>query len=358
MRGSWRVSELASEALRNLNASPFRAATTVGLFAAVFAALSFMDFALTEEVLKLRAALDARGARVVVATAENGLPAARCDALRWLSGVQAAGGVRRGSVLTLAAAPRIRFQSGAVTAGILEIWDPTYPGEYVGGFVTGASFAEELSLRPGALLVLSDSRRDTVGAVLNVRERNPTADRWLMEVIPPVGRVSECWVEFSPGSLDVAANLLGAWFEGRGRQVAVRPLVPASEFTRDPVLELARRPQAEAWVPLGLIVGLVTSLVIWLRRSEAALYRALGVPPAGLVLMAQVEATALIVLGWFIGGTWALALAEAFIGSIGVDQLVVGLRSSASAAMLGLLVTPVGVLPILLSRVTDLLRDR
>jgi hypothetical protein len=355
---SWRISQLGSEALRNMVAMPLRAAITVSLFAAIFGGLAVTDFQVTEEVLNLRADLDAHGARVVIATGEGGLSAARCDALRGLAGVTAAGGVRLGDPVTLRSAPRLRFQSGAVTAGILEVWDPTFTGEYGAGFVVGGSFAEELAVTPGTVLVLSDSRLDRIGVVLNVKDRNRAVDRWLMEVVAPAGRISECWVEFSPGSLNVAVSLLGAWFEPQARQVVVRPLIPTGEFTRDPTRELAARPQAGAWLPLGLIVGLVTSLLTWLRRSEAGLYAALGVPATGLVLMAHIEATALIALSWVVGGAWAVALTEVLSGGVGIDQAIVALRSSASAALVGLLVTPVAVMPIVRARITDLLRDR
>lgn len=358
MTGSWRVSQIASEAVQNLLAAPLRAAITSTLFAAIFGGLAFMDLRVTEDVLNLRAELDARGARAVVATAEGGLTASRCDALRGVSGISAAGGVRHGDPVTLRSAPRVRFQSGAVTAGILEVWDPTYAGDYGAGFVAGDSFAQEVAARPGTVVVLSDLTLDRIGVVLNVQDRNPAAGRWLMEVMPPVGRISECWVEFSPGSLDRAVSLLGAWFEEEASQLVVQRLIPTDQFMRDPARELAERPQAEAWLPLGLVVGLVMSLLIWLRRSEAGLYAALGIRAPGLVLMAQVEATAMIALGWFVGLVWAVALTGATASDVGTDQVIVALRSSASAGLVGLLVTPVALLPILRSPITDLLRDR
>jgi hypothetical protein len=358
MSPSWQLTELCLEPLRNLRATPVRTAATVGLAALVLGGLALVELDATERVLALRAELDERGAHVFIVRAEDGLPAARCEALRGLTGVRSAGGVRLSEPVAPLVAPRLRFQAAAVTTGILPVWDPGYRQAEGTGFVIGRSVADELAVDSGARLTLADGRRDVVADILDVDDRYPEAARWIVEVVPPSGRVSECWVEFSPSASGIARDLLAAWFEGPGNQVEVRWLRPPDEFARDPARELATRPQAAAWLPLGGVVGLLAALVSWLRRSEAALYAVLGVRKWGLVLMAQLEAVVVVSSGYLLGVAWAAAIAEAVGGPIGLDQVALAGRSAASAALVAMLAAPAGVIPILRWRVVDLLRDR
>ncbi|MGH2609652.1 MAG: hypothetical protein ACRDHF_11285 [Tepidiformaceae bacterium] len=66
--------------------------------------------------------------------------------------------------------------------------------------------------------------------------------------------------------------------------------------------------EARAWVAAGLMVILLTAVTTWFRRSEIALYTALGTDRVRLVVANGLEAWALTLGGVVSGVLWGLAL--------------------------------------------------
>lgn len=356
-RGQWQTRELASEALRNVLASPVRLTLNVVLFASVFGGVAGLELVYSSAVLSTQRELNVRGANVVVLTAEDGASAARCDALRAVDGVLEAGALRMTAVDALQADPENRVQTAAATAGLVRIWNPELV-YFATGWLAGQALARELAVGEGAFIGLMDARPAAIGGIIDGRARSPAIDRWLVSVVAPTGTSSECWVEFVAGAVHTAPGLLNAWFEGEASAVQLRPLLPLNEFSTDPARQLRERPQADAWLPIGIVMAAMAWLITWLRRAETTLYRGLDTRAIEVLLMTAVEWAVVVAISWALGVAWATAVTVTIHGSIGVDQLQIALRSSGSAAAITMALAAFAALPILRSSVVELLKDR
>lgn len=339
MSAGWRLGAILHEALANLAASGVRGGALGVALSTMLAGLVLAELATAAEVEEQVRRFDAAGGRVVVVDGPDGLAASRCEELRWLPVVIAAGGWRRAGQRSAPNAPNVPFELWEITGDIVRVWDPrSSPGSRP-GYVVGRAVAQELGLRDGALLGLDGMPAAPV-AIADPSGRNPFAARVILDRVAPSGRLAQCWVELAPNALPAVLRWLPAHFAPG--EVEARPLVSRGAFDVDPGEMLARRPQRWAWALVGLVGAMVLAVTALSRRADAALYRAFGLRRLGLLLMHQVEAIVLVSGALLVGSLWGFAAGALLTGLPGLDAAGLALRSATLAAAVTILVGPLG----------------
>lgn len=257
-----------------------------------------------------------------------GLAAARCASLAYRNHVVAVGGFTMGDSVTIARAPGLRSELVTVVGRMTALWDPSLQNspERSTPLWVSETVARQIGLVPGSALVVGNRTFNGL-ELFNPEARFPQASAWIAEAIPPHGRVSECWVEFSPGTDESGPNALRAWFADGSQGVAVTPVLVGSEFSRTPAADFMQRPNRYAWLPAGIALGLVLSVAGWFKRAEIALYRTLG--------SGRLQTSALFTAqgGIIYFGSWALATALVAaqtvdsLSDFGADTFVLGARA-------------------------------
>lgn len=358
---SWRTRPLVGEALRGLSVSSWRTLLSVIAAMSLLGTLGLSELDTTRRILDLQRDIVRRGGNVAVAFNEGRLPAGRCEALNRQGYVLSAGGLAGGRPVETLTAPETPIQSAAATSGAFAVWDPNRAptgAELSSGAVVGVALSEELGLRRGLDLLLEDGRKTRVAAVIDPTARTSLISRWILEPLAPAGTVDACWVEFSSGNLEPGLLLLEALFADSGEELAVRPLIRRDEFTRNPQIELINRPQARAWIPAGLLLGILFWLATWFRRAEIGLYRAVGTSGANLYFVGQVEAFVILLVAGVSSILWSMALHVLSAGWPSLDQLLIVLRTMGSAALLAVLLAPMPWALIGRRALAGLLKDR
>ena len=339
----WRLRDLVVDAAHNVAGSPARTLLLGVVAAGVVGGLVFTELSFSQDLLDFQAGFDASGGNVVVASNDDGLPAARCDALGGLDGIVAAAALEPGGPVEMNVAPGTLFQTGAFTAGGLRLFTtgaaPTVAA-VVDRWVIGQAAAEELGVEPGMWLAVADVSRQ-VGAVIDTEPRNPQIARWILTVTAPVGTATQCWVEYQPGAVSGRIELVDTVFADTGDNLVVRPWIRLDEFARDPVAELAQRPQRTAWIAAGLLLAALVWLATWFRRADIGLYRAVGTGPAALLVLGAVEAALPLLVGGIAGALWAVAAWAAATGHTpDPDQTLIATRTAASTLLVALAAAP------------------
>ena len=161
------------------------------------------------------------------------------------------------------------------------------------GYLLGSAAAEELGLTSG-LRAATAGMPPVPVTVMAPAERNQLAGRWVLDLIPASSTFEQCWAEFQPDAAGAETTMLAAAFPDA--DIAARPLVRVDgEFARDPVVDLAGRPQATAWLPVGVVLATLRALLSLARRSDVAVYRAYGLPRLGVLLLVQVETVVTVI---------------------------------------------------------------
>jgi hypothetical protein len=332
----WQLRALASEAAANAWSSPSRVAVLGAVVVVLTAAMTWLELGVIGDARALEDRFADAGGYVAVVSSENGVDAHVCDALISLSGVVGSGGVRAGGQVTATTSPRVNFQRFEVTRGILRVWDPaltTVPA----GHGVGQAAAEELGLSAATWVDLGEAGRGRT-TVLDPAGRNPFAARAFLDLVPPEGRMSECWVEFSPDVYEAGLQLLPALFaadEGTARRVVDR-----GEFAQDPSTVVSGRLSQWTWIPAGLAASSVFALVALLRRSETAVYRAFGLSRLAVLLMLQIEVAQLTVVGVAAASLWTAATYAAFVAVPSHEQMTAAMTTAALFAVLVAVVAP------------------
>jgi len=349
--------ETVREAVHNAAAARVRLAIQIVAWTVMLGGIVIAELTFSQDLLAFNELLDQAGRRVlIVAPTEGGeLPASTCAGLGSESWVQNAGGRSPPEFTTLLVSGPLRFQSARITVGLLPVLDPASEVARA-TLVLGKTAADELGLRPGVPIHMAQRPPISLGGVIDTSVRNEAAGRWIFEVTPPVGSVSECWVEVEPWALDDARGLVEAAFPAIS--VAARPLIDVNQFTRDPVVELAKRPQRQAWIVIGSVFGFMGLLSGWFRRAESGLYAVLGNGRRHLLVMSQVETLLVAYISIPSSILWSVVWVGWTGGIPSADLLLLGTRTAVLAAAMGAIIAPLGALAIPLKDIAALLKDR
>lgn len=334
----WRVTDAMTEAGRNVVASPARSAALAALAAALIGALVIVELATTADILAFRTDLTEAGGDVIVVYSDEGLDTGTCHDAQLLSGIAQSGAIKPGPVAEPAQSPGTGFFTAALTTGtpaLLAADDAPPIGAIDDGWILGTAVANELGIEAGMTLSAHGARRP-VNAVLDTETRYPQTSRWIMHISAPIGTATQCLIAFEPGATSGRTDV-GLTLFAETTDAAAQPLVRLNDFSRDPIRELTERPQANAWILVGLVLTAAAWLTAWLRRSTIGLYRALGTRPATLLLIGAAEHALVVLVGAAAGALWAIAAwAATQEVAIATDQLVIAARTATSAVLLTL----------------------
>jgi len=341
---TWRVRDLVIDAVRNVGGSPVRSLLLGVTTAGLIGALVFTELSTTNDLLAFEHRFIDSGGNVVVAYSDDGLDTRRCAAMASMSGILETAAVTPGSPVEVAQAPGTLFSTGTITTGALTLFTLEPPASVTDVFdrwVIGSAAATELGLSEGMWLTVSGSEPRRVGAVIDTEARNPQIDRWILTVAPAAGIARQCWVEFTPGATTGRNEMVETIFADSS-DILVTPWIRLDEFSRDPLTELAARPQTNAWLIAGLLLAGISWIGTWFRRSHIGLYRAVGTGPAALLIIGAVEYAIPILLGGLAGTLWAAAAwtATTASGFPDADQLAIAVRTAASTMLLALVTAP------------------
>ncbi|MES2209133.1 MAG: FtsX-like permease family protein [Chloroflexota bacterium] len=197
----------------------------------------------------------------------------------------------------------------------------------------------ELRAAPGWIIDVGADREQVI-RVVSFERRNVAINRWMLQVVGPIGLVDECWAEFDRATEGVGPLLLAAWFVGEPG-LEVKRLVSAGTLSRDPREELLNRPQQHGWIPGGMGLASVAWFVILSRRRETALYTAVGLSRPGLVMLVGVEFLLVVGVAWVAGILIATGVMYASGATLSGDQVLMGAVTSGSAALLASISIPI-----------------
>lgn len=356
---TWRIASLIEEGFANLRANIFRSLLLTALCAAGFGGLAFIELRQGMELTNFARDFREGGAYVAIASVPaGGLSGARCESLNGTEGVVAAGAWRGTGQATFPTAPGVLFQSADVTVGVLRVWDTRQVLGSGSGLVVGPAMATELGLRTGLVVTFAAEGPVRVSGVGDFERRNPQAARWALSPVSPAGTFDECWVDFEPGAYAAGKDALAARFAEGSADPAVRPYRRSDEFTRDPAAEWDTRPQKRGWAAVSLGLFGFAVAAAWFRRSEAGLYLAIGTRRAQLAIMGAAEGWPLVMAGWSLGFSYAVA-AQSLWGSEPTRDIVMRAAvTSASAALLLLALIPWASALVARGSIATLLKDR
>ena len=358
-RVRWRIGSLVVEGVANLWANGFRSLAMLGLCAAAFGGLAFLELRQGTELTQFVQNYREGGAYVaIVSVPGGGVSGARCESLNGTEGVVAAGAWRGAGQDTFPMAPGVLFQAADVTGGLLRVWDPRHVLGAGAGLVVGPAMAKELGQRPGLIASFDDGEPVWVSAVGEFGRRNPQAARWALSPVSPAGTFDECWVEFEPGTYEAGRDALAARFAQGSTEPVVRPYRRSDEFTRDPAAEWASRPQRNGWVAAPLVLFGLALVAGWFRRAEAGLYLSMGTRRAQLAIMAAAEYWPLVLAGWSLGFSYAVAIQSSHDTAPTGDVLWHAAQTSGSAALVTLALLPWSAAVVARGSIASLLKDR
>lgn len=355
---TWHLRSLVGEAFRSFVATPVRSLMLVGLFSSLVGSLVLAELVFTDDLIAFTRQYQQSGGYVAIAASDSGLSASTCERLNDRSEVVAAGGVVDTGAGHLTTAPATFVSTAAVTPGLLAVWDPASRISHTEGSAVGRALASELALSKGTTIQLAGADPFRVGAVVDTEERNPYVSRSLFTISPPMGDLTECWVEFTPSTFGASLPYLQTLFTNSASDLTVRHWITLDEFARNPTADLETRPQRFAWILVAGLSSLITWLTIWFRRSELGLYRALGTNRSALLVFVQSELAIVIALALPIGLSWAI-----FVHIIGGNtpspgQLALSIRSVAMAAAAFAVAGPLAALVVGRNALLSLLKDR
>lgn len=337
VKSGWRLAAVIGEALANYASSRARTLVLLVGVGAMLAALSWAELNFSAEVKDQAQRFAAAGGYVAVVVGPAGLAASSCEQLRWDPRVVRAGGLRDGGQVTTSNAPGVPFQRYEVTGGMIEVLDPSAPATSRGGYRVGLAAAEELGLATGSW-VSADGGPIAPAVVINPSARDPFAARAFIDLVPPMGQIDQCWVEFYPEFFE--AGLVGLPAAFAPEEAEARRAVDRGEFSVDPAEVFAGRLDRWGWLPVGFVASAMIALMALFRRSESAVYRAFGLSRLGLLIMHQVETMALVAVALILASVWAGMAYAVAAGVPDLDQVVVALRTSGKAAALILIIGP------------------
>ncbi|HEX6031918.1 MAG TPA: hypothetical protein VFY90_10845 [Tepidiformaceae bacterium] len=356
----WKFSSLVTEAAINTRTSSGRTAILIATATVALGVLSFLELRDASDALEFSELYQARGGYILVASSEAGISARSCVSLKnRITGVRAAGGYRQEGTLLLAAEPDSVIPHMAATLDMLQLWSnytvqlPTGDGLTLGG-----SVAERFGLVDGSTAKEVELDTHSV-SVLPRTGRTAEADGWAATVIPPIGDVTECWVEFSPGSFEAGRDAVAPYLSRGTSPVRLLDFLQVDPaLARNSAAELARRPQRAGWSAASVLLAFVWWLSVWFRRAEYGLYLTLRMTRAYLFVMLAVEFGLICATGGVLALLWSFAVAHLFDLTVTMGSLRLAILTVTSTQLLAFLLAPWAAAGLRTNQISTLLREQ
>lgn len=223
-----------------------------------------------------------------------------CDGLSQLWGVEAAGSVGEPYLRTLSALGDRQLQVFPTSPGMRGVL------ESVGQLHTDHA----LVMSDDVVESLGFSGRDTVllteeGSVVSVNfttadlePLRPGYDLGAFAVVPPVDSATTCIVAIRPTAVDLAESLPAAF--GKSDLVVTTALIGSDLVTTGAEL-WDERTTKSLWLIGTIGFALVLGIVSWVRRSDSALYRVLGLRFSEIAVIRLVETSMASLSGSLVG---------------------------------------------------------
>ncbi len=361
MSRGWSMASLWEEAVRNLRASLPRT-VTLGVIAGGLAfAVVAAEAASIADMASFRRRLVDEGGNVVIAGSDFGIPAALCEAVGDQEHVIEAGSSTSGTAIYPNVSPGRLFGLAGATAGAVRIWAPgTSIADLVGpGWVLGSEAAESLGSGAGSFIGI-DGGVGEVMMVLPDSRRLVWNSGSIMHLMAPEGDFDSCWIEYDDSAGRIGPDLARYALGDAPGEVRAARLVKLDEFSRDVSAEFRARPTARLWLAVGLGLFLILVLLTWTRRSEFALYRALGARPIDVMVLGVAESGLVVVLATVVGFLWGLAWFAVSQGEPVTGELVRVVGRTVSSGLLAALALAPLAMPIVMRRdgLMDQLKER
>lgn len=361
----WSHSEVAGEVGRNLAASKLRTLSLILMLCLT----SALGMAADAEAIRsirddYREFVEAGGHVVWIGSAESTeephVDARRCAELAASPGIVRTGGQRHDGSVSLVRSPSNRVIKASYTGSLLGIWENADGWRSAAiNVAVGPVLAAELGLSVGSKVSeAGSSRAAEVDLVLTEDGRSRRSARWLLYRIPPLGTLDECWVELHSGTFWDAADDLAPWLQGSGgMRLATYEVVSEASTGRSFSERLAGRPEQWWWIAVTAVNVALIWMMLWTRRAELALYRALGVTRPQQLASIAAESLALV----FLSSVAALVLASYWLvatSGAAADSFAVLLRATAASAAAQFALAPAAAAFLWRRSIADLLKDR
>ncbi|WP_146080161.1 hypothetical protein [Pseudoclavibacter sp. RFBG4] len=284
-----RTRELLREAFRNTRS---RTSLPVAQFVSlllVVGLLGALDGLSVANAVGAYRAFIASGATVATATGEGSFDGRECEIISDLDSVRISGAAREHGTVTFDLMPSNPVPLWEVTPGFARLLtgDVTVP---TSGLLLAEQVAESIGRGPG----------DTVGvsggaASIGARYQYPDDGRipgfgWaVLSIVPAVGEFDQCWVDIPSSEPSLALLPLAAGKAGKSADVSVAQLNSTLGGHFDLEVRLEERPTRIApWLSL-LLAGIVSLVVVRLRRVQMASVLHVGVSRPALLLQTLIE---------------------------------------------------------------------
>lgn len=291
----WRPASIVAEGLRNAAAARARALLLMVVSALLLAAATIADIDEIAKVQAEEAEAWRSGSHLVLVVADGAIDPARCARLQHQPEVLAAGAMRRGPETIMPRMGTARVGLVEVTAGAIDalaiLQDRDLTQRTSGPQVLVAQpVADAFGLTAGESVVLGQTRasvRHVVDASLLTNQFGTA----LLSQVPTTGTADACILLAAPNHrVDVRDKLAAT--------VALTDGWRASDVSASTELfsELDRqlRTRTTRFLPAAAATAVVLlwAAVLLARRSEAGLYRSLGLTTTRITAMRLVELTA------------------------------------------------------------------
>lgn len=332
-----RVRRLVAEGVDNAWSGRLLSVATVALVAAIVCASGWFDASAAAIAIDSESELRSAGGYVVrIAPASAGstesvelLRRGDCERLAQSDLVEAAGSTSVGVDTQLVPQPAETLSLVSVSPGFLGVVSSLrsrapikpIPTE---SLVVASDRAADLELIHGEQLAVGQLGPADV-TVAPLATLAPGFGSSAMTVVPPVGGATACYVAVSPAFIDRSASLATVF--GRD-DLSVERVLAGAELVEPPRNRLISRTSRHSTWLSGLVVFGCWITVLWIKRSDRALYRTLGVTPNDLRLIVASEGLAIVAVGGAVGVVTALM---ASLTTLGAVPATVGLWSSVAA---------------------------
>ncbi|MDR0435703.1 MAG: hypothetical protein LBH11_02905 [Propionibacteriaceae bacterium] len=314
------IRDVAVEAWRNISSGTTRAFVALGVFMTLVGGIGLLQVRVLVAVAQQAVRFDNSGASVQVLAATGRINGAQCDALATYPGIAAAGAVRQGPDVRLAALPTTALHTFEATPGLGEVLSVATTAETTAwGVWLAEELAEVLGVddEPALLPLVAGVSLNTTGVFAYPSDgRLPVLSYTLISPVPALGMFDACWVRVWPENDGAFALLTLPWQAAGFRDASDMPRPQQLNTTLGISFDAERRLAAEPVWPLtfaGIGVGAVLGFaMVRVRRLELAAALHAGMDKASLLAQVGLETCVWVALAWL-----SLAPALGMAASIG-----------------------------------------
>lgn len=332
MPAMWTGRSILGEAVRNLR--PVHLLITLLVAGVLVWAGCFEASSVDRSIVEFHNWVE-RGGMVFTAERENGIPAVACQEGEAGPSVLASGAAGlvdgRLETITFDRSPKVPYSVIDMSRGAVMVTAGQAPA--IPGWIIGQTALDELGLAPGNLL-RSRSRMNTVSLAVGTGDRQFGYDRDVIRMVPSDERLYHmCWVELQPVAFGHGPGIIAGFLPYD--DLLIRPF-RRTEPTDHPLARHLQRPSRQAWIPAGIIIGILWIMWWWINRRQFALYRSLHMPPSGVMLLALGESSIIT------GAAAAIAALAVTLSAGTTSASRLGVWIVSAAVPVGLMIATVG----------------